>query len=141
VRTPTWGEIEAFLVADAGWSLVRGTGHDFYEKALPDGTVLQTHVSHSRNKSMHPDTFKHLICAQQLQATEAQFWATISAGRSQRAGAVEPAAKPEKLTLALIQELRRRLHYTDEQFEGLTGTEAKRRLREFHERAAERREP
>lgn len=141
MNTPTWGEIDAFLAADTGWALVRGTEHDFYEKTLQDGTVLQTHVSHSKNKSMHPGTFKSLICAQQLQVTEAQFWAAISTGKSQRAGAAEPAARPEKLTLALIQELRRRLHYTDEQLEGLTGTEAKRRLKEFHERAADRTGP
>lgn len=133
MKAPTWGEIEAFLAADKGWKRVRGTGHDFYEKTLQDGTVLQTHVSHSKNKSMHPDTFKSLICARQLQVTGTQFWATISTGKSQRAGVVA-VAKPDKLTLALIQEVRRRLHYTDEQLEGLTGTEAKRRLKEFHGR-------
>lgn len=137
MKTPTWGEIEAFLEADGGWRPVRGTKHDFYEKTLPDGTVLQTHVSRSKNRSMHPDTFKTLICGEQLRVTVTEFWATISSGTSQRSGAVQ-VAQPEKLTLALIQELRRRLHYTDEQLEGLTGADAKQLLREFHQGTDER---
>jgi hypothetical protein len=53
-RSPTWGDIEAFLKADRWTQVAAGrTGgsrqrHVHFEKTLPDGHLLRTHISHAR---------------------------------------------------------------------------------------------
>lgn len=51
-NSPTAGDLERFLIAD-GWRRIpagardgKRESHVFYEKQLPDGRSLQTHVSH-----------------------------------------------------------------------------------------------
>ena len=39
MKTPTWDEILRFLRLD-GWTEVRATGHDFFEKTLPNDEIL-----------------------------------------------------------------------------------------------------
>lgn len=135
MRTPTWGEVEAFLKADGGWRRTRQTKHDFFEKVLPDGTVLTTHVSHARSKTMHPDTFA-TIRRMQLRVTADDFWETLRSGKSARSGSVEVATAKQP-TLAMVMELKRKLHLDDADLEGMTLEEAKRRLDEFHSRPSE----
>lgn len=132
MRTPTWGQIEAFLKADGGWRPIRSTKHVFYEKTLPDGRVLNTHVSHAKDKTPHRDTFA-LICRLQLQVTVDEFWNTVDTGEPARS-AQQPPPTPRLPSLAMIQELRRKLHLTDPELEGMTFDEAKRRLDEHHSR-------
>ena len=50
---PTFDEIEGFLRID-GWSQDRSTGHDFYEKVLPDGETLRSHTSFAGKKTVSP---------------------------------------------------------------------------------------
>ena len=83
---PTWGDVEAFLRAD-GWRQVekgeRGgsrSRHVFYEKILDDGRVLQTHISHSRRKTLSPGRFSSVL-RHQLEVSREQFWECI---RTQR---------------------------------------------------------
>jgi len=132
VRTPTWAEVEAFLRADGGWQLVRQGKHDLYEKILPGPRVLSTHVSHAKDKSMHPDTFA-TICRMQLEVTVAEFWETILSGKRVRTGAVD-AAPAKQPTVAMIMELKRTLRLSDRELEGITFEVAKQRLDEFHSR-------
>lgn len=124
MKTPTPGEIHAFLKADGGWEPTRDTKHSHYEKTLTDGTVLSTHVSFGKKKTIGPDTFRRILQTQ-LAVTEAEFWETIRLKKSQRTTVKLAEATKDPLTLALRRELSRRLHYTDEQMVGMTGTKAK----------------
>jgi hypothetical protein len=76
---PTWGEIEAFLQADE-WRRIpamrrggRSEQHIFYEKVLPDGRVLQTHISHSRNARPSTGRFAQIL-REQLQVSREEFY-------------------------------------------------------------------
>jgi hypothetical protein len=84
-NAPTWGDVEDFLAAD-GWreipSSERGGSrrrHVFYEKLLADGRVLQTHISHSRGKTMSPGRFSSLL-RNDLEVSKDEFWACIRSG-------------------------------------------------------------
>ena len=57
VRTPTWDEFREFLRHD-DWEADRATGHDFFEKTLPDGEILRTHASRSGSKTSSPGSFQ-----------------------------------------------------------------------------------
>lgn len=87
MRTPTFDEIEAFLRID-GWSQDRSTGHDFYEKVLPDGETLRSHTSFAGKKTMSPGRFKTIL-ADQLKVSEAEFWRRF--GRRGRSAAPAPS--------------------------------------------------
>lgn len=130
MKTPTWAQIEQFLIIDGGWKPTRHTKHDFYEKVLPDGRTLSTHVSHARDKSMRPDTFGQ-ICRIQLDVTVDEFWRTLETERSARSHTELPPA-PKRPSFAMLMELRRKLHLSDAELEGMSFDEAKRRLDEFH---------
>jgi hypothetical protein len=132
VKTPTPGDLLKFLRADGGWDPTRDTKHGHYEKTLENGTVLSTHVSFGKKKTVSPNTFK-LILATQLAVTENEFWDTIRIGKSQRKAAVLAEGSKDPLTLALRRELMRRLHYSDAQMVGMTGSQARRLLKKFHE--------
>jgi len=131
VKTPTPGDLIAFLKADGGWQPTRGTKHGHYEKTYANGSVLSTHVSFGKKKTVSPNTFK-LILATQLGVTEVEFWATIRLHKSQRKAVVLAGANEDALTLALRRELMRRLHYSDAQMIGMTGSQAKKLLKKFH---------
>jgi len=75
VRTPTWAQVERFCRID-GWAEKRRSGHVFFERVLPDGTLLQTHRSFSSRKTMSPGRFKAIL-RYQLRVTEAQFWRAL----------------------------------------------------------------
>ena len=75
MRTPTCGEIERYCRL-AGWSEARRSGHVFFEKVLPDGTVLQTHRSLSTRKTMSPGRFKAIL-RYQLRVSEQEFWRVL----------------------------------------------------------------
>ena len=79
MRTPTWAQVERFCVVD-GWSEVRRSDHVFFEKVLPDGTVLRTHRSFSSRKTMSPGRFKAIL-RYQLLVTEEQFWQALETRR------------------------------------------------------------
>ena len=76
MRTPTWAQIERFCRLD-GWRETRRSGHVFYEKVLPDGTLLQTHRSHAKRKTMSPGRFKAIL-RHQLKVTEEEFWRVLT---------------------------------------------------------------
>lgn len=133
MRTRTSSELLEFLKHDRGWEPTRDSKHGHWEKTLEDGTVLSTHVSWGKKKTVSPDTFKRIL-AIQLAVTEDEFWDTIRLGSPQRKRVVIVGASKDPLTLAHRRELQRRLHYTDEQMINMTGTQAKQLLAKFHER-------
>lgn len=134
-RAPTWGDIEDFLRAD-GWRRV-GSGerggsrsrHTFYEKALDDGRVLQTHVSHSRQKTLSPGRFGSVL-RHQLEVSREQFWECIRAEKP-----VERPAAPEEGPVEheswVVAVLVGELHMTAEQLATLSPEEALRRVSEY----------
>lgn len=93
-NAPTWGDVRDFVAADA-WreiSVRERSGsrrrHIFYEKVLEDGRVLQTHVSHSSQKSMSPGRFSSLL-RNELEVSKDGFWECIRTG--------EPVDRPVRL--------------------------------------------
>jgi hypothetical protein len=83
--SPSWADIEEFLRAD-GWRQLaaqeRGgkqQSHIFFEKVLSDGRVLQTHSSHSRQKSVSSGRFQTILRFQ-LEVSRQEFWECIRSG-------------------------------------------------------------
>lgn len=74
-----WSDIDAFCAAD-GWTPDRKTDHVFWEKALPDGTVLQTRRSFGDDE-IGENLFR-LILRDQLKVSRTEFWNAINSGTS-----------------------------------------------------------
>jgi DNA-binding transcriptional regulator YiaG len=128
VKTPTWRQIERFCGID-GWREVRSTGHVFYEKTLPDGTVLRTHRSFASRKTMSPGRFKAILRTQ-LRLSEDDFWNALETG--------EPVARPSSppdadatLPAYVIRVLERELHLSQKEIAALTEEDAERRVDEY----------
>jgi hypothetical protein len=131
---PTWGDVEDFLTAD-GWRQLeraeRGgsrSRHVFYEKTLPDGRVLQTHISHSRQKTLSPGRFSSVL-RHQLEISREQFWECI---RTQL-----PVNRPTELEEGPVEHeswvvavLVGELHMTAEQIGALSKEEGQRLVQE-----------
>lgn len=84
--SPTWGDVESFLAADA-WRQIspgerggRRQRHIFFEKHLPDGRTLQTHISHDRSATISAGRFAAIL-RHQLEVSRAEFWDTIATGQ------------------------------------------------------------
>lgn len=62
-NAPSFKEIEDFLRID-GWTEAptgHGSKHRFFEKVLPSGEVLTTHISHSAKKSPGAGRFAEML--------------------------------------------------------------------------------
>jgi hypothetical protein len=84
-NSPTAGDLEQFLIVD-GWRRIppgerggRRESHVFYEKQLPDGRTLQTHVSHDRSATISAGRFGAIL-REQLEVSRADFWEAIRGG-------------------------------------------------------------
>jgi len=131
VRTPTWNEFREFLKYD-DWEPDRATGHDHFEKALPDGEILRTRASRAGSKTMSPGRFKAIL-ADQLRISEAEFRAKSQATRPSPAPEPAPKSLPLWLARALERELglsREQIAELDEEAALLTLNEVRSRLRE-----------
>jgi hypothetical protein len=135
---PAWGDVEDFLRAD-GWRQVekgeRGGGrsrHVFYEKTLDDGRVLQSHISHSRQKTLSPGRFSSVL-RHQLEVSREQFWKCI---RMQRPvdRPIELEAGPVEHEAWVVAVLVGELHMTAEQIAVLSEEEAQRLVHEHWSR-------
>ena len=83
--SPSWGDVGQFLAAD-GWRQKpagerggRRQSHVFFEKHLPDGQILQTHISHDRSSTISPGRFG-MVLRDQLEVSRADFWEAIRSG-------------------------------------------------------------
>lgn len=127
--SPTWADVERFLVAD-GWRQIpageRGgkrQRHIFFEKLLPDGRLLQTHISHDRSKAISPGRFATIL-REQLKVSRAAFWEAIRSG--------EPVARPVDIDAEapvehepwVIAVLVGEMHMGAKEVEGLSEAEA-----------------
>jgi hypothetical protein len=56
-----------------GWVLVRDTNHWYYEKALANGDVLSTKVSHAVHREIPGELWQRIL-RKQLHTTEQEFW-------------------------------------------------------------------
>jgi hypothetical protein len=133
---PTWAEVEAFLAAD-GWRPIpnRGGGsqrHIFYEKVLPDGRVLQTHVSHSGGKAPSPGRFSSIL-RHQLEVSKTEFWECIRTGApvDRPAPVDDGPVEHEAWVLAVLV---RDLHMSAEEIEALTPEEAQQLVNDYWSR-------
>lgn len=127
--SPTWGDVESFIRAD-GWRRIpareRGGGrqrHIFFEKELPDGRILQTHISHDRSATISAGRFSAIL-RDQLEVSRAEFWEATSSGkpvsRPVDMDEEEPVEHEPWVMAVLVGEL----HMTAAQIEGLSREEA-----------------
>ena len=93
--------------------------HIFFEKELPDGRLLQTHISHDRSSTIGPGRFSTIL-REQLEVSRAEFWEAIRSG--------EPVDRPAGMDSEEVVEheswviavLVGELHITPEEIEKLT---------------------
>jgi hypothetical protein len=126
VKTPTWDEFREFLRHD-DWEEDRATGHDFFEKTLPDGEILRTHASRSGSKTMSPGRFKSIL-SDQLRLSEAEFWEVLRTKSSAERASPASEPGPSSLPLWLAQALEREVGLRREQIAELDEAEARRQL-------------
>jgi len=135
VRTPTWDEFREFLKYD-GWEPDRGTGHDHFEKTLPDGEILRTHASRAGSKSMSPGRFKAIL-ADQLRLNEAEFWEVLRTRSPAQRPSSAPELAPESLPLWLARALEREVGLSRAEIAGLDEDAARQTLNEARSRPGE----
>lgn len=130
---PTWDDVAAFLAAD-GWRKLPNRGgsrqrHVFYEKVLDDGRVLQTHVSHSGQKTMSPGRFSSIL-RHDLEVSKAAFWECTRTGRPVgRPMPVEDA--PVEHEAWVVAVLAGDLHMSAAEIEALTPEEAQQIVNDY----------
>jgi hypothetical protein len=132
VRTPTWEEFREFLRRD-DWEKDRATGHDFFEKTLPDGEILRTHASRSGSKTTSPGRFKSIL-SDQLRLSEAEFWEVLRTKKPAPRPSPAPEPAPRSLPLWLARSLEREVGLSREQIAELGAEEAHRLLIEARSR-------
>lgn len=132
MRTPTWDEFREFLKRDE-WEEDRATGHDFFEKALPDGEILRTHAPRSGSKTMSPGLFKAIL-SDQLRLSEAEFREVLRTKRPALRPSPAPELAPRSLPLWLARSLEREVRLTREQIAELDEDAARRLLVEARSR-------
>ena len=135
MRTPTWDEFREFLEHDE-WEEDRATGHDFYEKTLPDGEILRTHASRSGSKTMSPGRFKAIL-SDQLRLSEAEFWGVLRTRALAPRPSPAPEPAPRSLPVWLARALEREVGLTREQIADLGDNEAHRLLVEARSKPRE----
>ncbi|MGI9186558.1 MAG: cytotoxic translational repressor of toxin-antitoxin stability system [Gaiellales bacterium] len=83
--------------------------HEIWTRALPDGTLARTQISHSATKTPSPGRFRAIL-RDQLRVSEDAFWRCLSSGEPvPRPGSLDPqrgTALPAHLVRVLEQELR-----------------------------------
>ena len=135
MRTPSWDECREFLRHD-DWEEDRATGHDFFEKTLPDGELLRTHASRSGSKTISPGRFK-AIMSDQLQLSEAEFWEVLRTKTPAPRPSPAPDRAPASVLLWLALALEREARLTRNQIAGLDEDEARRLLVEARSKPIE----
>lgn len=136
MKTPSWDEILEFLKFDR-WSADRVTGHDFFEKVLPNGEILQTHASRSGSKTISPGRFKTIL-SDQLRASEAEFWEVLRARRPATRPSPSPELPPTSLPMWLAQALEREAGLGREQIADFDESDARALLDEVRSRPPNR---
>lgn len=117
-----WGHIDAFCEAD-GWDRIRqDTGHYFWVRTLPDGTLVQTHRSMDANERIGLDVFAQIL-RRQLRVSKDEFWNAINTGQPVQRPTDLDEAPPEYEGWVVAHLLG--FGYTEDEIRQLTPDEAK----------------
>lgn len=135
MRTPSWDEFREFLRHD-DWAEDRATGHDFFEKTLPDGEILRTRASRAGSKTMSPGRFRAIL-SDQLRLSEAEFWEVLRTRTPAPRPSPAPEPAPASLPLWLALALEREVGLTREQISELDTDAARQLLDEARSRPRE----
>jgi hypothetical protein len=131
---PARKDHQAFCETE-GWIRVRdargrtGTHHVTYELDRPDGGILRTRISHPVDRTDYgPSLWAHIL-RDQLQVTEAEFWACVADGVSPDRGGPEPlsGALPAEVVYLLIS----RVGLAEADVAAMTKDEAVARLQRY----------
>jgi hypothetical protein len=131
---PTRKDHEAFCAVE-GWQRVRdargrtGTHHVTYELALPDGRILRTRISHPVDRSGYGASLWGHILRDQLQVTEAEFWAAVREHKKPNRGAPEPP--PQALPADVVHLLISRVGLPEAEVAAMTKDQAIDRLQRY----------
>lgn len=115
-----------------GWTRVRdargrtGTHHVTYELALPDGRILRTRVSHPVDRSDYGAALWAHVLRDQLDVTEAEFWACVKKRVQPSRGAPQPSER--SIPASVVHRLLTELGLTEREVARLTRAEALARL-------------
>ncbi len=130
---PTWDDVAAFLAAD-GWRELPNRGgsrlrHVFYEKVLQDGHVLQTHISHSGQRTMSPGRFSSIL-RHDLEVSKNDFWECVRTG--QPVNRPVPAEEaPVEHDAGVVAVLVGELHMSTQEIEALTPEQARQTVNDY----------
>ncbi|MEV0560156.1 hypothetical protein [Dactylosporangium sp. NPDC050588] len=131
---PTRQDHERFCQVD-GWVRVRdahgrtGTHHLIHELTLKDGRTLRTGISHPPDRTGYgPALWAHIL-RDQLQVSEAEFWACVRDGARPDRG--EPVRRQPSLPADLVHLLITRVGVDERAVAAMTRDEALDRLRRF----------
>ena len=118
-----------------GWRRVRdargrnGTHHVTYELDLPDGRVLRTRVSRPADRTDYGKSLWSHILRDQLEVSEAQFWACV-----RNDGVPDRGVRPipaDALPAELVHLLTSRVGLSDSDVAAMDKTEAVARLNRY----------
>ena len=135
MKIATWAEVEEFCKRD-GWQHIRSADHQFYRKVLGDGTVLETHISFSSNKTMSPGRFMSVLRTQ-LKVSQEDFWDTLRTGKPAPRPST-PLAEPRRHEGWVIQVLTLQLDLGLSQIEQLTPEQAMQLIYDYWSHSQER---
>lgn len=128
---PTRQDHEKFCEVE-GWARVRdargrtGTHHVTYELHLPDGRILRTRISHPPDRSVYGAGLWGHILRDQLNITEAEFWACVREGKAPQRGV--PEVPREALPADLVHLLLNRVGLPESDVVAMSKAEAIERL-------------
>jgi hypothetical protein len=118
-----------------GWDLVRDARgravlhHETYELTLLDGSQLRTRTSRPPNNTPFDARQWSCILRDQLQVTEAEFWACVEDQIRPDRGAPEPP--PEGVPVSVLRQLQTKVGLDAAEIAAMTKDEAIARLNKF----------
>jgi hypothetical protein len=131
---PTRSDHQAFCTTE-GWEPVRdstgktGTHHVTYEFHLHDGRILRTRISHPPNRTTYGKSIWSHILRDQLDVTDAQFWACVRDGVKPNRG--KPEVPADAIPAELVHLLITRLGLNDAEVASMRKAEAIARMQEY----------
>jgi hypothetical protein len=133
--SPSWPRADRAVhkqfVEAEGWVAVESKHHDTYELTLPNGDVLRTRISRppSKKHTYGKSIWAHIL-RDQLQVTDAEFWACINKGQLPDRGA-DVEAPAEAIPVDVVRLLVDRVGLTTQQVRGMSPDEAIARLNRY----------
>jgi len=132
--SPTRKDHETFCQVEK-WRRARdargrtGTHHLTYELDLVDGRILRTRISHPVDRNEYGQSMWKHILRDQLEVTEARFWACVNHGVRPDRGMPQPTATA--LPADLVHMLISRVGVSESDVAGMSKDEAIARLHRY----------